>query len=142
MSTLKLRGGNPTTDMKPAINRFKNILEPIFFNKGFRRISGNSHTMYSKSTNTVVIVTSSPSNVKDFVNIRDKSKKLRKKYKDCYVYLIFSRDYSEWKDKEVYQGTLKRILKINQINGISTGISNLPNILEGIENKDNFWFIG
>lgn len=139
MKTLNA-GGNPLQDRKQSVELFKTIIEPVFKTNGFTRLKGNSHTMYNKETNTILLTTACPSQTKMPRATRDRINSLRKIYgKDLKCFLMYTRDYSTWKDKPVYVSTLKSILKITNLTGVGTGISNLPMIVKSIKNGEPFW---
>ena len=57
-------GGNPLLDRRDAIERFNTIVEPVFLNKGFRRLNLRNQILINDETKTIVHVTSAPSQVK------------------------------------------------------------------------------
>ena len=136
-------GGNPQQDRLESIQRFNEIIEPVFGKKGFIRLKGNSQVMYNGETNTVVMVTSCPSQVKMVGYTKSKIREYRKVYgKDVKIFIYYTRDYSEWRDKVVYQSTLRNILSLKSLTGISTGLNNLQSTLSSIVNGEPFWCIG
>lgn len=141
MKTLNA-GGNPLQDRKQSVERFKTIIEPVFKTQGFVRLKGNSHMMYNKESNTLLLTTAAPSQTSMPRATKDKIRSLRKIYgNDLKCFLLYTRDYSEWKDKPIYVSTLKYILKIPNLTGVGTGIANLPTIIKSIKNGEPFWNI-
>lgn len=135
-------GGNPLFDRKESMKRFDEIVEPVFKNKGFERLRGNSQIMYSKQKNSILITTSCPSKVEMYGDLKNKIRGFKKEYgNDVKIFLLYSRDYSEWSTKPIYQSTLKRIMTIRSLTGISTGLGTLTNTIDRIMNGDPFWSI-
>ena len=134
-------GGNPLLDRRDAIERFNTIVEPVFLNKGFRRLNLRNQILINDETKTIVHVTSAPSQVKTPNDLKQKIKKFNKELEGYSNYILFTRDYSEWKDKSVYLNTLKRVMGISKLNGVVTGLSNLTQMLNGIESNDQFYLV-
>lgn len=133
-----LNGGNPMEDRKASQFRFDNILHPIFSSKGYVRLK-NSNTLYSESDNTLIITTSAPSQTKHYRDLKEKVRQFRKQYgKELSIYLVYSRNYSEWANKPVYQSTLRSILRLGSITGISVGLDNMEKLLHNISKKIPF----
>lgn len=141
--TFPKTGGNPLQDRKESVKRFNEIVYPVLSHKGFVKLKDNGHVMYNGEMNSLVIVTSCPSQTKMVGDSKSKIRKFRRQFgKDLNVYIYYTRDYSEWKDKPVYQTVLRQIMSIKTLSGISTGLSNLAPTLNKIENKEPFWLIG
>lgn len=139
---LKLNsGGNPLLDRKEAVERFNTIVEPVFLKKGFRRLNLRNQILINDETKTIVFVTSAPSQVKTPNDLKQKIKKFNKELEGYSSYVLFTRDYSEWKDKTVYVNTLKRVMSISKLNGVVTGLSNLTQMLTSIESNDQFYLV-
>jgi hypothetical protein len=142
MKTLNA-GGNPTQDRQSSVKRFSEIVEPVFSKQGFKRLKGNSHAMYSEHLNTILLVTSCTSQTKMVRYTRDKIKDYRKMYgSDLKVFILYTRDFSEWKNKPTYQSVLRQIMDIKTITGIATGLGNLPTTLNKITQGEPFFSIG
>lgn len=141
MNTLS-KGGNPTQDRKESMERFKTIIEPIFKGLQFKRLKGNSQFMYNEETNTMLIVTACPSQTNMPRATRDRIKQWRKVYGlNLKCYLLYTRDYSEWESKPTYVSTLRYMMNIKQLNGIGTGLKNLPMFINRITNGELFFAI-
>jgi|TARA_R110001606_G_scaffold7539_3_gene33226 hypothetical protein len=135
-------GGNPHEDAKAAKERFKTIVEPIFLNKNFRRLNKRNQILINDKTKSIVHVTSAPSQRKTYNDFKVKAKKYSlKEYEGYSNYVLFTRDYNEWKDKNTYQSTLKKVMSLPKVNGVATGLGHLTDVLSGIEANDKFYII-
>jgi hypothetical protein len=139
---LKLNsGGNPLLDRKEAVERFNTIVEPVFLKKGFRRLNQRSQILINDETKSIVHVTSAPSQVKLPNDFKQKIKKFNKELEGYSSYVLFTRDYSEWKDKPVYLNTLTQVMGISKLSGVVTGLGNLPQMLKSVESNDRFYLV-
>ena len=135
-------GGNPLLDRRESMKRFNDIVKPVFTNKGFVKLKGNSHVMYNSEKNSILITTACPSQFKDYSALKTKVTQLRKVYgNDVTIYLLYSRDLSEWSNKPTYMNTLQRIMTIKSLTGIITGLNNLPKTIDKILEREFFYNI-
>lgn len=132
-------GGNPVLDRKEAVERFTKVVEPILTNQGFIKLKGNSQIMFNPQTNSAVVVTSAPSQVKMYGDLKSRIRLLSKSHGVKDFYILYTRDYSEWKDKEVYLSTMRRIMGIGRIKGIGAGIKNIIEFINGVNRNESFW---
>lgn len=135
-------GGNPLLDREEAIERFNTIVEPVFLKRGFRRLNLRSQILINDETKTIVHVTSAPSQVKTPNDLKQKIKKFNKEFEGYSNYILFTRDYSEWKTKSVYLNTLKKVMAIPKLNGVVTGLGTLTQVLNKVEANDQFYLVG
>jgi hypothetical protein len=134
-------GGNPVLDRKPAMKRFNEIVLPVFIKQGYEKMR-NSQILYNQSDNKIIIVTSAPSKIEKFNDLKQKIKSFKKSFgNDVKIFLLFTRNYSEWSDKPIYQNTLQRIFKIGNLNGISVGLNDLESLLYNINRGETFYNI-
>jgi len=136
------QGGNPLLDRKDSMERFTTIVEPVFLRQGFKRMNLRSQILINDETKTIVFVTSSPSQVTQPNDYKVKIKEFRKKYEGYSPYILFTRDYTEWRDKPIYLNTLKKVMAIPNLNGIVTGLGNLTQLLKSSKNSDQLYMIG
>ena len=141
MQTLN-SGGNPLLDREEAIERFNTIVEPVFLKRGFRRLNLRSQILINDETKSIVHVTSAPSQVKTPNDLKQKIKKFNKELEGYSNYILFTRDYSEWKNKSVYLNTLKKVMAIPKLNGVATGLGTLTQVLNKVEVNDQFYLVG
>lgn len=141
MQTLN-SGGNPLLDREEAIERFNTIVEPVFLKRGFRRLNLRSQILINDETKSIVHVTSAPSQVKTPNDLKQKIKKFNKELEGYSNYILFTRDYSEWKNKSVYLNTLKKVMAIPKLNGVVTGLGTLTQVLNKVEANDQFYLVG
>jgi hypothetical protein len=141
MQTLN-SGGNPLLDREEAIERFNTIVEPVFLKRGFRRLNLRSQILINDETKSIVHVTSAPSQVKTPNDLKQKIKKFNKELEGYSNYILFTRDYSEWKNKSVYLNTLKKVMAIPKLNGVVTGLGTLTQVLNKVEVNDQFYLVG
>lgn len=134
-------GGNPVEDRREAMIRFNTIVEPVFSNKGFRRLDKRSQILVNHESRSIVHVTSSPSQVKLPNDIKQKMRKLNKQLEGYSHYVLFTRDYSEWKNKTVYENTLTRVLGITKLHGVVTGLNNLTKMLTSVQSGNRFYMV-
>ena len=136
-------GGNPILDRKAAVERFNNIVEPVFSNRGFRKINKRTQILINDETKSIVHVTSAPSQRKTYNDFKVKVNKFSvKEYKGYSNYILFTRDYNEWTDKDTYQSILKKVMSLPKLKGVSTGLGKLPDVLGNIESNNQFYLIG
>lgn len=140
MSVL-VSGGNPVEDRKKAMKRFSTIVHPILSNQGFGLINKTSQIMYNEKQNIIIISTSAPSQTKMVNDLKVRVRKLKKFHNTSDIYLLFTRDYNQWRDKPIYQSTLKRIMKISHIKGICVGLDKLELFVDSCMKKEPFYLI-
>ena len=133
------KGGNPVLDRKEAIERFTKVVEPILTNQGFIKLKGNSQIMFNPQTNSAVVVTSAPSQVRMYGDLKSKIRVLSKSYGVKEFFILYTREYSEWKDKEVYVSTMKRIMTIGRVKGVGSGIKNIIDFVNSVNRNESFW---
>jgi hypothetical protein len=126
------QGGNPPVDMKESKERYQTFVKPVLEAKDFQKIKGNSHTMVSHSSKTIIIPRSAPSNTKHKREMRELIKGFKKQYVGYNVYVFFHRDKQEWIDKPSYMATLRSIMNIKSLNGVICGIDNFAKSLNDI----------
>ena len=134
-------GGNPLLDRKEAVERFNTIVEPVFLNRGFRRLNLRSQILINDVTKSIIHVTSAPSQVKLPNDLKQKIRKFNKELEGYSHYVLFTRDYSEWKDKSVYENTLTRVMGISKLHGVVTGLGNLSQMIHSVESNDRFYLV-
>lgn len=133
------KGGNPLLDRQEAVERFTKVVEPILTNQGFQKLKGNSQIMYNPQNNSAVVVTSAPSQVRMYGDLKSKIRLLSKMYGVKDFYILYTRDYSEWKDKEVYISTMRRIMTIGKVKGVGSGIKNIIDFINSMNRSESFW---
>jgi hypothetical protein len=138
----KSTGGNPVLDKEAAVERFERIIEPVFSKEGFTQPDKRSHIMINEDDKTMVVFTSAPSNTKLPRATQQRIRELKKSYKNYVAYVVFTRDYDEWKDKDVYQATMRKVMGIPSVSGVVAGISNITKVLDGIKRREIFYNIG
>ena len=135
--------GNPLKDREEAQSRFETIFQPVLKNAGFVSMARNGNNMINPETNQIVIVTSAPSNLMIVKATEQLIRKYRKEYETPSITYLFTREISDYPEgsKPVYLAKLKKISSMNLLNGVATGMSMLPNVVNKLKNNEPFRLI-
>lgn len=137
------QGGMPHLDRMAARKRMETQVSPYLKSQGFIRINKTRNTFYHPETNTVILGQSAPTGHTQPGNTRSVIRELRKKYgQDVTIYVHFNRPSEEWVSKPMYRKFLKDYQKINNLEGIVGGFSNLVlNMNNILKNRNSVYCI-
>ena len=136
------RGGNPQEDAREAKERFNKVVRPTLEKQGYKLVSGRSTNMVNPNTNSVVIIKSAPSNFELIKSMKTVVRDFRKKMEKPTINVLFTRPFSEWSEKKSYVDALKKVQRMNSINGVSVGLETLPTVINKLESKEFYSLIG
>lgn len=137
------QGGIPHLDAEAARKRMETQVSPYLHTQGFIRINKRRNTFYNQETNTIILGQSAPTGRTLAGNTNSLIRELRKKYgKTVTIYVHFNRPCEEWVNKPNYRKFLKDYQKINNLEGIIGGFSNLVlNINTILQNRNSVYCI-
>lgn len=137
------QGGMPHLDKEAARKRMETEVSPYLESQGFIRTNKLRNTFYNPETHTIILGQSAPTGRTLSGNTRSIIRELRSKYgKDVTIYVHFNRPSEEWIGKPVYRKFLKDYQKINNLEGIIGGFSNLVlNIKNILQNRNSVYSI-